>query len=248
MQKRIILILALIVLLSVAVSAKQRLAGSTAIFHQPSIKPFSSLPVESADNGFAERKILLDNFPKINDKRVRRQDVEKIVLIRSLLAQTIDKGLYAGPDFKTLSCNGRIVFYKDRAMIRPLAELACLRNVQVPYLRSLGVGKPFVTGEAVRSFYRITGRATAPGIFSTPRVDCNEQLQGIAIEALQSIMRSERSLVDEEISISTCSNLNTARSQFLRGDTHLSASRFASAIDSYEDAWRKTVSCACKSI
>lgn len=243
MQKIIIALIALMLLLSATVYAKQ-LSGTSAVFNQQSLKPFTQLQIETENTGFAERKALLEKFPTALDTRVRKADASTITLIRTLLAQTIDTKLYAKPDFKTLSCNGNTIFDKDRSIIPRLAELSCVRNIQVPYLRTGSVGKPFVTGAVAR---KITGRTVA-GIFTTPKTDCNEALKDIAAETMQGILRSERSLVNAEIEASTCSGLSTARSSALRGDGHFSASRYASAINAYEDAWRKAVSCVCKSI
>lgn len=246
MQKRLIIVFVLgIILLSSFVLAKQRLAGTTINFHQPSARLFIQKPFESLENGFEKRTILLSNFPQIADLRLRKADVSKVSLIRGLLQQTLDKKLYTSPDFKTLSCSGGIIFDKDRSMIRPLAELACSKDAQVPNIRNVGAGSaPFVTGSVVR---KITGRATS-SILSTPFSDCNDKLKEVASLTLAGILESERSLVGSDLEISTCGGLTTARQQFTQADKHLAAGRFASAINGYEDAWRKTVSCVCSSL
>lgn len=252
MRKKVLLlaIISSLLILSFVVDAKQRLVGTSALFHQPNIAPFSNKQVESTGiSGFEQRQILFSKFPQLTDSRVRRYDVAKVSLIRTLLEQTADKKLYTSPDFKTLNCNGRIIFDKDRAMINPLSELACLQNVQVPYLRSYWLGtQPFLSSQSTGSVVKkITGRV-ASGLSSSVPSDCNERLKDIAFDTIKNVIDSERALVKAELDVTNCGQLVTARAQFLRGDDHLSALRFGSAINSYEDTWRKIVSCACRNL
>jgi len=255
MHKKLVLLLFLVVMSSFVVEAKQRLVGTSAGFHQPSALGFVQKPFEDVGNGFDKRKSLLDNFPQITDLRVRKIDISKVTLIRALLLQTLDKKFYTAPDYLTLGCAGKYLFDKDRSMIAPLVDLACIRDAQIPNLRNVGLGtNPFLTGSAVRNFgnklgsNRVTGRAVASGILGTSYADCNEKLKLIAYDTLNGLLESERSLVSSELELSTCGSLTIARQMFKRGDSHLSSLRFASAINSYEDAWRKTVSCVCSSL
>ena len=233
------------VLLSFSADAK-RIEGSPVVV-RPSVVPFSLAPVDSAEPGFVLRKNLLKEFPAVDDRRVRKSDVSRISLIRSLLAQTVSEKLFRAPKFEILNCNGGVIFNKDRSMVQPLVELACLRNIQVPVFRNAPVGAGFsgsVSGSVVS---RITGKVVS-GIFSVPKTDCNPALKDVARNALETILRSERAVVNSAIAVSNCGDTNVARSRLARGDSHYSAMRYASAINEYENAWRRVVSCECSTL
>lgn len=243
MQKRVVVMsVVLLILLSSLVFARMPLF-TTKIVRPAEVFKTIEQPAESGQNGFELRKAVFDKFPDVNDKRVRKADLSRVTMIRTLFSQSLDKKVYRSPDFKLLSCAGRTLFDKDKSMIQPLVELACLKGVQVPLLRSSDFGRIFATGSAAK----ITGNAAA-GIFNIQKTDCNDAIKDISFEALQTILNSEHALIAESIASSNCGDMTSARTLFSRGESHASALRFASAINAYEDAWRKSVSCVCLNI
>lgn len=232
------------VFLSVMVDAKRIEGGPVVV--RPSVVPFSATPIESSVSGFVLRKTLFNEFPVVEDKRVRKSDVSRVSLIRSLLGQTVSEKLYRAPNFNVLNCGGSVLFNKDRSMVQPLVELACLRNIQIPVFRNAPIGRGFSNG-GVSGVSRITGKVVS-GIFSVPKSDCNAALKDIASSALETILRSERDLVNSAIAVSNCGDSNVARYNLARGDSHYSSMRYASAINEYENAWRRAVSCECSTL
>ncbi|MBI4140664.1 hypothetical protein HY485_02385 [Candidatus Woesearchaeota archaeon] len=257
MQNRaLIFFVVLLLFVSFVFAAKERLEGASAAFHQPNIGDVLERPFQSAGNGFTLRNSLLGVFPTRNDARVRNIDASKVGFVRQLLEDTVQKKFYTPPDFKTLSCAGGRIFDMDRSMMQPLAELACLEDVQVPLLRTTGLRSTnFVTGKTFWQWLpssmtgmasllvtgRVAARADAGG-------ECNELLQPVAHKTFDGVLASLRDLVASELDISTCSGLPRARLSFARGNTHTRAHRFASAINFYEEAWRTAVSCACQPV
>lgn len=257
MLKRFIAVLLSLLLLATFVSAaKQRLAGGSAAFHQPNIGDVLERPFQTSGNGFEVRNSLLGVFPTRNDARVRNMDFSRVVFVRQLLEDSVQKKFFTPPDFKTLSCAGGRIFDIDRSLMQPLAELACFEDAQVPLLRTTGLRSTnFVTGKSVWQWLPspitgmvsllVTGRVSAS---VDSRVECNELLESVAHKTFDGILASLRDLVASELEISSCSGLTRARLSFARGNTHTRAHRFASAVSFYEEAWRTATACACSPV